>query len=125
MKMREAIEFSNLYESIKTLKLPVKTAYKFNRLIKHLEPDLKFYQSTFTSIIEECAKRDDQGQYCYTSDGAGVQISETKQVECNRRISELLDLEITVSGFTFSIDELDGLNLSIAQLESLMSLIVE
>lgn len=125
MKMREAIELSNLYESIKTLKLPIKTAYKFNRLMKQLEPDLGFYQKEFSTIIDDCAKRDERGQYCYTSDGAGVQIIEGKQAECNKRISELLELEIRVEGIVFSIEELEILDLSVMQLESLMPFITE
>ena len=125
MKMREAIELSNLYESIKTLKLPIKTAYKFNRLMKQLESDLSFYQKEFSTIIDDCAKRDEHGQYCYTLDGAGVQIIEGKQAECNKRISELLELEIRVEGIVFSIEELEILDLSVMQLESLMPFITE
>lgn len=125
MKMREAIELSNLYESIKTLKLPIKVAYKFNRLMKQLESDLSFYQKEFSTIIDDCAKRDEHGQYCYTLDGTGVQIIEEKRVECNKRISELLELEIRVEGVVFSIEELEVLDLSVMQLESLMPFITE
>ena len=125
MKMREAIELSNLYESIKTLKLPIKIAYKFNRLMKQLETDLSFYQKKFSAIIDDCAKRDEHGQYCYTLDGTGVQIIEEKRVECNKRISELLELEIQVEGVVFSIEELEVLDLSVMQLESLMPFITE
>jgi hypothetical protein len=44
MKMYEILELPNLYESIANMKLPLKTSYKFNRLMRRAEEEIAFYQ---------------------------------------------------------------------------------
>jgi hypothetical protein len=43
MKMFEILELQTLYDSIANTKLPLKTAYKFTRLMKRAETELEFY----------------------------------------------------------------------------------
>ena len=40
MKMYEILELQNLYNSIKDVKLPLKTTYKFTRLMRRAEEEL-------------------------------------------------------------------------------------
>jgi hypothetical protein len=44
MKMYEILELPSLYESIANMKLPLKTSYKFNRLMRRAEEEIAFYQ---------------------------------------------------------------------------------
>jgi hypothetical protein len=47
MKMYELLELPKLYEKIKDTKMPLKTTYKFAKLIKRAEEELSWYQSEF------------------------------------------------------------------------------
>lgn len=125
MKMFEIIELSNLYSSIKDNKMPLKTAYKFTTLMRKAETELKFYQSEFAKIVEECGQKDEAGQYIFTEDGQSITILPGKESECNERLLELRNLDVEVDNISFTIDELENFNLTIAELSCLMPLIKE
>ena len=125
MKMYEILDLSNLYNSIKDTKMPIKTTYKFSRLMRRAEQELNFYSEEFQKIIETYAKTDENGNYCFSSDGQSIEIIDGKQAECNTKIMELRNLEVDINDIKFSLDEIDCLNLSITELSCLMSLIEE
>lgn len=124
MKMYEILELPNLYESIANMKLPLKTSYKFNRLMRRAEEEIAFYQQKFKEIVDEYGVKEN-GEYKFTPDGSSVLIIPGKESECNEKLIELRNLDIPITNITFSIDELDGLDVSISQLNCLMSLIEE
>lgn len=125
MKMYEILDLSNLYNSIKDTKMPIKATYKFSRLMQRAEQELNFYSQQFQKIIETYAKTDENGNYCFSSDGQSIEIIDGKQAECNTKIMELRNLEVDINDIKFSLDEIDCLNLSITELSCLMSLIEE
>lgn len=125
MKMFEVIELSNLYNSIKDNKMPLKTAYKFTTLMRKAETELKFYQSEFAKIVEEYGQKDEAGQYIFSEDGQSITILPGKESECNERLLELRNLDVEVDNISFTIDELENFNLTIAELNCLMPLIKE
>lgn len=125
LKMSQALEISALYQSIKDCKMPIKTAYKFNKLIRCLEEDLAFYQSQVTSLLNEYAVRNASGEYEYSNNGTAIKIIEGKQQECNKKLGDLLDLGVTIGDVTFELEELNEMELTVSQLNSLMSFIVE
>ena len=122
MKMFEVLELQNLYNSIANIKLPLKTTYKFTRLMKRAEEELTFYQEKFREIVEEYGVKEN-GQYKLTPDGQSIAIIPGKEVECNTKLAELRDLDVLIDGIKFSIEELDGIDVSISELSCLMSLI--
>lgn len=123
MKMYEVLELQNLYNSISNTKMPLKTTYKFARLMKRAEAELEFYQEKFQQIIEEFGDKDEHGQYKLSEDKTSIAIIPGKEAECNARVMELRNLDIEINDIKFTIDELDGIDLSISELGCLMSLI--
>lgn len=124
MKMFEVLELQNLYNSIANIKLPLKTTYKFTRLMKRAEEELVFYQEKFREIVEEYGVKEND-QYKLTPDGQSIVIISGKEVECNAKLAELRNLEVLIDGIKFSIEELEGIDVSISELSCLMSLIEE
>ena len=122
MKMFEVLELQNLYNSIADIKLPLKTTYKFTRLMKRAEEELTFYQEKFREIVEEYGVKEN-GQYKLTPDGQSIAIIPGKEVECNTKLAELRNLDVLIDGIKFTIEELDGIDVSISELSCLMSLI--
>lgn len=125
MKMFEVIELSNLYNSIKDDKMPLRTAYKFATLMRQLDAELKFYQSKFAEIVDEYGQKDEQGGYVLTENGNSIAILPGKENECNTKLMDLRNLEVEITGVTFTIDELASFNLSISELTCLLPLIKE
>ena len=124
MKMYEILELPSLYNSIKDAKLPLKTTYKFARLMRRVEEELNFYQTKFSEIVKEYGVTEN-GQLKISPDGNSIAIIPGKENECNMKIQELRNLEVEISGITFTIEELAGLDISISEMASLMSLIEE
>ena len=122
MKMYEVLELQTLYNSISNIKLPLKTTYKFARLMKRAEEEVEFYQKKFAEIVEEYGVKEN-GQYKFTSDGQSIAIIPGKEVECNTKLAELRNLDVLIDGIKFSIEELEGIDVSISELSCLMSLI--
>ena len=56
----------------------------------------------------------ENGEYKFTPDGSSVLIIPGKESECNEKLIELRNLDIPITNITFSIDELDGLDVSIS-----------
>lgn len=122
MKMYEVLELQTLYNSIADTKLPLKTTYKFARLMKRAEEEIIFYQEKFREIVEEYGVKEN-GEYKITPDGQSIIIIPGKEVECNNKLAELRNLDVLIDGIKFTIDELEGIDVSISELSCLMSLI--
>lgn len=123
MKMFEILELQNLYNSISDTKLPLKTTYKFARLMKRAEEEIGFYKTNFQKIIEEFGQKDEAGDYKMSEDGMSIVIIPGRESECNERVFELRNLEVPIDDIKFFIDELEKLDVSITELSCLMSLI--
>lgn len=123
MKMYEILELQTLYNSIANIKLPLKTTYKFTRLMKRAEAELEFYQTKFQEIVAEYGEKDDNGQYKFTEDGQSIVIIAGKEQECNAKLFELRNLDVEINDIKFTIEELEGIDVSISELACIMSLI--
>lgn len=122
MKMYEILELQNLYNSIANTKLPLKTTYKFTRLMRRAEEEISFYQEKFREIVEEYGVKEN-GEYKLTPDGQSIVIIPGKEVECNTKLLELRNLDVQIDDINFSIEELESIDISISELNCLMSLI--
>lgn len=122
MKMYEILDLQVLYNSISNIKLPLKTTYKFARLMRRADEEIAFYQKKFQEIIEEYGVKEN-GEYKFSPDGQSIIIIAGKENECNEKVFELRNLEVPIEGIKFSISELEGINVSISELSCLMSLI--
>lgn len=122
MKMYEVLELQTLYNSIAHVKLPLKTTYKFTRLMKRAEEEINFYQEKFREIVEEYGVKEND-QYKLSPDGQSIVIIPGKEIECNKKLAELRNLDVLIDGIKFSIEELEGIDVSISELSCLMSLI--
>ena len=122
MKMYEVLDLQVLYNTIATIKLPLKTTYKFTRLMKRAEEEIAFYQEKFREIVEEYGVKEN-GEYKFTPDGQSIMIIEGKETECNAKLLELRNLEVQIDNIKFTIEELEGIDVSIQELSCLMTLI--
>lgn len=121
--MNQVVEFQKFYENIKNMKFPLKTAYKLNRLITQINNEISFYQQKFSEIINEFGKRDENGEFVYSQDGSSIEIIEGRQSECQEKVNELQNLEAEIQDIFFTIDELDGLNLTLYEMNCLLPFI--
>lgn len=124
MKIVEALNFLELYLKIREQNLPLKTAYKLNKLARRLENEQTFYHENLRKILSQYAEKDENGEIKFDETGNIVLIRETIQ-ECNKELTELQNLIIEDIGVEFTLDELGGLEISPMELSCLFSLITE
>jgi hypothetical protein len=120
LKMHNILGFSNLYETVKAQKLPMKTAYKFAQLARAVEVELQFYQDKFNTIIREYGLFDENGQLVPTEDGSGIKLREGTEVECYGAIGELQAIDIELPDITFTIEEFSNVELTVVEMDVLM-----
>lgn len=111
-QMSQIIHFSKFYNEVKTTKIPVKTAYKLNKLAIAIDEQNMFYSEQLNLIFRDCADRDENGNYIPTNDSVGVKIFDDKTQEFIDRLNELLLLEVELPDITFDIEEFGNIELT-------------
>lgn len=124
MKITEAIEIYNLCQSIKNIKMPIKTAYKFMKLINAIEPEVEFYQKKFQEILEEYAIVEN-GNFKLSTDNKSILIKPGYEEECHEKLNSLRDIEVEAASIAFKIEEFDKFDLSLSELKILLPYIQE
>lgn len=124
MQITQVVELYNFCLSFKTKKMPIKTAYKFTKLVSLIEPEVNFYREKFQELINEYAVIENN-TYKLSEDKTSILIKENFEEECNAKITELQSIDIDLSNFTFSIEELGDINLSMEEMKILLPLITD
>lgn len=105
--------------------LPLSVRYKFSLIIPLLTPHTQFYEKGQQEIAAKYGKKDEEGNFVKSEDGKGIVIEEKFIDDFEKAIKELneLTVEIDADKITCSLDDLEKLNLSIAELSQISSFI--
>ena len=125
VKMYQILDFENLYNKLKDIKMSVKTAYKFSKLIREIDNEKIFYKTKLQSIIDTYGEKDNEGNFVLTQDKTGVQIKKAELGNCQKEIIELSNLEIEIKGIEISIEEIENFDLTLLDMNILMPFIKE
>ena len=125
LKMSNIIALKGVCENLKSQKTSVKTAYKISKILNALEKEFEFYQTKFAEIINEYAEKDENGQPVLINDGQGVKIQPDKISEAQIKMIELEAIEVDLTTSPLTLDELEGLEISISDMQTLSYIIEE
>lgn len=125
LTMNQGLDIQGLMLRLKNEKIPLKTAYKFNKLLNVLEKELSFYQEKINEIISEYSQKDEDGNPVLSEDKTSVQIVKDKIEECQKKMEELSNIEFEINDISFTLDELENIDLTVLEVRSLMPLIKE
>ena len=119
--MGQVIDFRNNEDFFMEANLPLKGAYKINKIRKALDKEAETYSSKFQEIIETYGKKDEDGKIMFSESGEQILIQEDKLEECNKAIEELQGIEIEVDNYNLTIDDLgENLECTPEELDALM-----
>ena len=119
--MDQIIAFRNNGEFFAGTSLPLKGAYKLNKIKKAVEKEGEFYTEKFQEIVDTYAKKDDDGNLVYSEDGTQIMIQDGMVEECNQAITDLQTLEIEVENYGLTLEDLgENLQCTPEELEALM-----
>lgn len=125
LKYHEIKGFLEIYEKIKDSRLPFRIAYKLAKINSLLTPEYNFFQEELIKLINEYGQRDEEGNLVPTEDGIGVKILRDKESECQMRAGELNELTVDVNAPVLSPEELDGLDLTLEEVQAFLAFIEE
>lgn len=119
--MEQLIDFRNNGDFFATANVPLKGAYKINKIRKAVEKEGEFYAEKFQEIVNEYAQKDERGEVKLSDDGSQILIQDGKIDECNQALEDLQSLEIEIENFNLTIEDLgDNIECTPEQLEALM-----
>jgi len=112
---KELINDIGVLRDISQKQLPVKISYAIAKNIAKVDAELKIYNKERQKLINKYSEKGEDGK---------PRINENNQYrikkECledwNKDIQELLSISVELDVFTFSVDLLDGFNISPAEM---------
>lgn len=122
MKLYEVLSLQEFYNTIKDKKLPIKTTYKLSKLMRRVEEESQFYSAEFAKIVNLYAKKEN-GELIYSQDGTSIEIIPGKENECNEKILELQNLEVNLGEFSFELEEFEGVDVTLFEMQGILPLI--
>ena len=125
LKMSNIILLKGVCENLKFQKTSVKTAYKISKILNVVEKEFEFYQTKIVEIVNEYAEKDENSQPIMIDGGNGVKINPEKIGEAQTKILELETIETELNITPLSLDELEGLEISISDMQTLSCIIEE
>lgn len=125
LKMQDILGFTSFYDTVKSQKLTMKTAYKLAQLARAIEDELKFYREKLQAIVAEYGLTDEEGRPVPTEDGNGVKLRPGTEAQCFSAMKELQDIEVTLPDITFSINDFDGIELTVTDMGAMLPFMVD
>ena len=119
--MDQVIAFKNNKEFFSGTTLPLKGAYKLNKIKKAVEKEGEFYSDKFQEIVDKYAQHDDTGNLVFNEDGSQIMIKDGMVDECNQALEDLQNLEIEIETYGLSLEDLgEDVECTPDELEALM-----
>ena len=119
--MEQLVDFKNNSDFFANVNLPLKGAYKLNKIKKAVNKETEFYGEKFQEILDKYAKKDEEGNLVFSEDGAQIMIQEDKIDECNQALEDLQKLEVEIDNYGLTVEDLgEGVECTSEELEALM-----
>lgn len=95
----------HMLNNLSNLELPVKVSYKIAKNIINIEKELKVYNTQRQKLIDKYCLKDENNQNVIDENN-NFTIDNKYLDKWNKKINELLDIEVDIDILTFKIDEL-------------------
>lgn len=119
--MDQIMDFENSDDFFEDTVIPLKGAYKINKIKKNVGKEADFYREKFQGIVDKYAKKNEDGSPQFSADGDQILIQEDKIEECNKALEELQSLEVEVENYNLALEDLgEGVEITPDKLEALM-----
>ena len=103
--MDQIIDFRNSEDIFGDMNLPLKVAYKLNKIRKAVEKEGDFYGEKFQEILDKYAKKDENGEFVFSEDGEQIMIKDGMVDDCNKELTELQELSVEIETYGLTIDD--------------------
>lgn len=123
LKMSNVLAMQSIYPKLKDQVMPISITYKLARLFNSFQESSEFYSTELSKIITKYSEKDEEGNPIPLEYGVGVKIQQEYLVEAQEKLNELLRLEVDVPDITFTLRELESVQLSLDEFNQLLPFI--
>lgn len=123
MKLSQIEPLKETLLNISQKELPFRLAYKISKLSEKIEKDYLFFTEEVQKIIIKYAERDEKGEIAFEGNNVKIQRDLIEQAE--KDLKELDEVEIEEIDVSFTLDELESLNIKPLEVSALMPFIKE
>lgn len=116
----------NLYNTLSSFKekeMPIRLSYKFTLILDKIDCEYNFFISEMRKIINKYGLKDENGELI--QENGNIKINPDSINLAEKALQELHETEITLPDVTFTLDELETLNIKPADLRALLPFIIE
>ena len=124
VKINVAIQIQELCEKFSNHVIKAKTAYKFAKLLKSASSEVDFYRAQYTLYIQKYSEKEENGNIKILENG-NIKILPEMIEECKQKLEELENLEVDFPDVSFSLEELEELNMTMRDILILDAFITE
>ena len=118
IKRNQISQILNIIENNKNKRFDINTQYKMLLIKKKIKEDLELVEEQYQILLNLYGEVNEEGEFVKTEDG-GIKLKEGYQSECQKKIQEFNQLDVTIPDVYFTIEELESLNLTLFELEVL------
>ena len=123
MKLSQIEPLKETLLNISQKELPFRLAYKVSKLSEKIEKDYLFFTEEVQKIIIKYAERDEKGEIAFEGNNVKIQRDLIEQAE--KDLKELDEVETEEINVSFTLDELESLNIKPLEVSALMPFIKE
>ena len=123
MKLSQIELLKETLLNISQKELPFRLAYKVSKLSEKIEKDHLFFTEEVQKIIIKYAERDEKGEIAFEGNNVKIQRDLIEQAE--KDLKELDEVETEEINVSFTLDELESLNIKPLEVSALMPFIKE
>lgn len=108
-------KINSIINKIKLKVFSIETQYKFLRIKKIVENELEIYNEQKDLLVQQYSEKDEGGKIKIDSNNKVI-IKKELLKDCAARLHELNSMQISMPDLYFTLDELDGLGLTLDDL---------
>lgn len=123
MKLGNIETLYNTLSSLKEKEMPIRLSYKFTLLLDKIDCDYNFFISEMRKIINKYGLKDEHGEL--VQENGNIKINPDSLSLAEKALQDLHETEIKLPDVTFTLDELESLNIKPADLRALLPFIKE
>ena len=125
MEISKVNDFLKVCQELENKSVNIKTVYKLAKLHSLLQTEADFYSTKLQGIIQKYGEVDEEGKFIFVDNGSAVKIKEGMLDNCRKEIEELNNFTVQLPDIHFTLDEFEGLELTLSQIEVFLDFIEE
>lgn len=125
LKAREIKNLNDTLQILLPLQLKMPFAYEVACIAREVRENDMMISTMRQEIIERYAKRDENGNMIINSENGTIEVDEERVSELNKELDNLFNRDIELKSNKIKLDNIKDLDLTVGQIEVLISLIEE